>query len=56
MEKSIGRYLSPNDVIHHKDHNKMNNDIENLLLTDRHSHMNYHEVIRDEKGKVTQVL
>ena len=32
MEKKIGRYLKPDEVIHHKNHDKGDNHIENLIL------------------------
>lgn len=32
MEEIIGRPLRPGEVVHHKDHNKKNNDPSNLLL------------------------
>ena len=31
VEINIGRNLLPNEVIHHRDGNKLNNSIENLL-------------------------
>ena len=31
-EKSIGRKLKPNEIIHHKDGNKRNNSINNLVI------------------------
>ena len=30
MEKFLGRYLTPKEVVHHKDGNKLNNSVENL--------------------------
>src|ERR1700757_3616663 len=32
MEKYLGRYLDPQEDVHHIDHNKLNNDINNLEL------------------------
>jgi transposase len=32
MEKKIGRYLRPEEVVHHIDHDKANNDPDNLML------------------------
>lgn len=32
MEKYLGRYLEREEVVHHKDENKLNNNIENLQL------------------------
>jgi hypothetical protein len=32
MEEAIGRYLLPQEVVHHKDGNKQNNELSNLVL------------------------
>lgn len=32
MEKHLGRYLDKKEVVHHKDSNRLNNNIENLQL------------------------
>lgn len=42
MEKLIGRELTKNEVVHHKDGNPSNNTINNLLLTTRKEHMKFH--------------
>jgi hypothetical protein len=34
MEKHLGRYLEPHEVVHHKDDDPSNNDIDNLELFD----------------------
>lgn len=42
VERSIGRMLTPDEVVHHKDHNKSNNQLENLQLMTTHDHMSMH--------------
>jgi hypothetical protein len=36
MEKHLGRFLKPTEVVHHIDHNPLNNAIENLKLCSGH--------------------
>ena len=43
MEKYLGRYLSPIEVVHHKNGDKLNNDINNLILFhNTNQHSSYH--------------
>lgn len=48
MEKKIGRYLTKKEVVHHKDHDETNNNIDNLELfssAGQHSLIGHPEVI-----------
>ena len=47
MERSLGRYLYDYEVVHHKDGNRQNNNIENLELMTRGEHSAYHKVLND---------
>ena len=42
MEKYLGRYLTKDEVVHHIDRNKKNNDISNLQLMGKGEHTHYH--------------
>ena len=45
MEKHIGRYLKPTEVVHHIDQNKQNNKIDNLLLLTNKNHVMLHRFL-----------
>lgn len=51
MEKHIGRSLNRNEHVHHIDHNKSNNMIENLELLDAGAHLTKHLVERWSKPR-----
>ena len=44
MEQYLGRKLTRDEVVHHKDGNKANNDIENLELTSLSEHTRQHQL------------
>ena len=51
MEKKIGRKLFANEVVHHIDGNKTNNDLNNLQLMTRSDHARLHQLGNHIKRK-----
>lgn len=52
MEQHLGRPLKSSELVHHRDGNKLNNDLSNLELTDRSAHPKQHcEMFRSETHK-----
>lgn len=52
MEKKIKRYLTKEEIVHHKDRNKLNNKENNLSLVKNQSEHNQHHIKnRDELGR-----
>jgi len=49
MERAIGRYLMPNEVVHHINHDRQDNRLENLLLMNKKDHMSMH--MKERHGK-----
>jgi hypothetical protein len=50
MSEHLGRQLSPDELVHHKDENKWNWDIENLELTNHVEHGKHHRRINGFNG------
>lgn len=51
MEQKIGRYLKPNEVVHHINHDRKDNRLENLMLMDKKEHMRMHMIERHQKRR-----
>ena len=43
MECALGRALRQDEIVHHKDGNKLNNSIDNLVVMTRSEHAHEHE-------------
>ena len=56
MEQYLGRKLEKDEVVHHKDGNKRNNNIENLELTTRSKHSREHQLERTITEETKQKL
>ncbi len=52
MEKFLGRYLTPDELVHHIDENKLNNKIENLLMVSISEHNTIHNELRKLKRRI----
>lgn len=54
MEDYLGRELKPSEIVHHIDGEKLNNDIDNLCLTNRSDHINEHreELVQGQIKKI----
>ena len=51
MEEHLGRKLNLNEIVHHIDGNKLNNNIENLKVMTRGEHSRYHRLEEIKEGK-----
>lgn len=51
MEQTIGRKLNRDEIVHHLDGNRSNNDISNLVIMSRKEHSRIHRKMELESGK-----
>ncbi len=60
MENHLGRYLGPDEIVHHMDEIKINNDIDNLFLCSGEEHVQIHNRYRHnslaKRGRISQGL
>lgn len=56
IERSIGRYLNKDEVVHHINHDRTDNRIENLLLMKKKEHMSMHMKERHMKKRGNDLL
>lgn len=55
MEQKIGRKLNFNEVVHHIDGNKLNNNIDNLKIISRGNHIKLHPEINKKSIEVNSI-
>jgi len=51
MEKKLGRKLTKDEIVHHKDEIPRHNRLKNLKLTNIHDHSRYHLMKRQKKAE-----
>lgn len=56
VERQLGRYLLPSEVVHHRNEDKQDNRFENLEIVTRSRHMSHHKsaAARDEHGRFSK--
>lgn len=52
VEQHIGRFLRKNEVVHHIDGNKQNNDISNLMILTNSEHIKLHSILENSARRM----
>ncbi|GGP13518.1 HNH endonuclease [Oceanobacillus neutriphilus] len=59
LSEHLGRPLREDEIVHHKDGDKLNNDLDNLEIMDRSSHSKLHmsdySIVRGELGRISGI-
>ena len=53
MCEHIGRHLKDNECVHHRDRNKLNNSLDNLMLLTKSEHVSLH--LLEDKGYYSEI-
>jgi len=48
MEKHLGRYLTNNEIVHHKNHDRLDNNLDNLMIISKSLHSSIHNKGREK--------
>ncbi len=50
VSRHLNRELESTEIVHHKDHDKLNNELDNLVIMSVHDHSSYHGKNRQKRS------